>query len=416
MAWFYSVRIVCGSSILVNKTHEYTYMSSPLSRLILLPSAMSIKAKRLDEDDKAMEAANANDKKAGKAGDDAKMKASFTKKILENIQFTIRRVHIRYEDDSSCPARPFTAGVTLRELSMVSCDAAGATGFTYAPSSPVIFKVVELKDLSVYLGVGEGGGEGDEGAEVEFFGRDGAGLGRMSEVFAAQAGNEDLPSVHQYIIRPISATARISVSKNDFPEPKVGVKLSVESIRLELRQAQYRTVLSLLESANTFSKYRKYKQFRPPRRIFDRVSGEGEGGEHTTRLWWQYVEEKREGDGEKETRDREMSLPPCPPVVCVEMCLLCVSVCLCVCICLPCKTKTPFLTYYVRGLSLSHSLSLSLFVSPHLPPRYAKNALLYESRQQRAMGGRRSVIEAFTADYVALYKRSLATTAGIYTV
>ena len=353
MAWFYGVCIVCSSFILVSKTHEIRVLS-PLSRLILLPSAMSIKAKRLDEDDKAMEAANANDKEAGKAGDDAKMKASFTKKILENIQFTIRRVHIRYEDDSSCPARPFTAGVTLRELSMVSCDAAGATGFTYAPSSPVIFKVVELKDLSVYLGVGEGGegGDGGEGGGVEIFGRDGAGLGRMSEVFAAQAGNEDLPSVHQYIIRPISATARISVSKNDFPEPKVGVTLSVESIRLELRQAQYRTVLSLLESANTFSKYRKYKQFRPPRRIFDRVPGEGEGGEHTTRLWWQYVEEKREGDGEKETRDREMSLP-CPPVVCVRMCLLCVSmrlcvyVSVCVCICVwysLSRSKTPFLT------------------------------------------------------------------------
>jgi hypothetical protein len=52
-------------------------------------------------------------------------------------------------------------------------------------------------------------------------------------------------------------------------------------------------------------------------------------------------------------------------------------------------------------------------VSSYLPPRYAKNALLYESRQQRAMRGRHSVVEAFTADYVALYKRSLATTAGM---
>lgn len=43
-------------------------------------------------------------------------------KILNNLQFRITNIHIRYEDDVSAPGHRFAAGVTLSELSAISTD------------------------------------------------------------------------------------------------------------------------------------------------------------------------------------------------------------------------------------------------------------------------------------------------------
>lgn len=42
-------------------------------------------------------------------------------KILNNLQFSITNIHIRYEDDISTDHR-FAAGVTLSELSAITTD------------------------------------------------------------------------------------------------------------------------------------------------------------------------------------------------------------------------------------------------------------------------------------------------------
>jgi vacuolar protein sorting-associated protein 13A/C len=39
--------------------------------------------------------------------------AALQNKILNNLQVTVENIHIRYEDDQSCPGHPLAAGVTL---------------------------------------------------------------------------------------------------------------------------------------------------------------------------------------------------------------------------------------------------------------------------------------------------------------
>lgn len=48
--------------------------------------------------------------------------SQLTTKIVDNLQFTMKNIHIRYEDNVSDPGHPFSAGITLKELSALSTD------------------------------------------------------------------------------------------------------------------------------------------------------------------------------------------------------------------------------------------------------------------------------------------------------
>src|SRR5690242_10498129 len=43
-------------------------------------------------------------------------------KIMNNLQFSISNIHVRYEDDVSVPNQRFAAGITLSELSAITTD------------------------------------------------------------------------------------------------------------------------------------------------------------------------------------------------------------------------------------------------------------------------------------------------------
>ena len=45
-----------------------------------------------------------------------------TTKIVDNLQFTMKNIHIRYEDKISDSGHMFAAGITLKELSALSTD------------------------------------------------------------------------------------------------------------------------------------------------------------------------------------------------------------------------------------------------------------------------------------------------------
>lgn len=60
--------------------------------------------------------------------------------ILNNLQITVKNIHIRYEDKSSVPGHPFAAGVTLAEFSARTTD--GKWEPAFVPSNAgTIFKV-----------------------------------------------------------------------------------------------------------------------------------------------------------------------------------------------------------------------------------------------------------------------------------
>ena len=67
-------------------------------------------------------------------GDYAKnwLMTSFVNKIIDNIQITVREVHVRYEDQLSCPSN-FCVGITLESLHVQSRDNTFSFDANYSP-------------------------------------------------------------------------------------------------------------------------------------------------------------------------------------------------------------------------------------------------------------------------------------------
>lgn len=49
--------------------------------------------------------------------------------MIKNLQLKIKNIHIRYEDKITHPGSPFSLGVTLKNLEMITTDA------TWAPTA-----------------------------------------------------------------------------------------------------------------------------------------------------------------------------------------------------------------------------------------------------------------------------------------
>lgn len=69
--------------------------------------------------------------------------------IVDNIQITIRNIHVRYQDITSCPDRPFGVGFTLHELSAVSTDADWKTD-SFGVNTGIIYKLLKLGHFGIY--------------------------------------------------------------------------------------------------------------------------------------------------------------------------------------------------------------------------------------------------------------------------
>jgi hypothetical protein len=71
-------------------------------------------------------------------GDIAKswLMTSFINKIIDNIQVTVREVHVRYEDELSCQSN-FCVGVTLESLHVQSRDSTFSFDANYSPKKDV---------------------------------------------------------------------------------------------------------------------------------------------------------------------------------------------------------------------------------------------------------------------------------------
>ena len=74
---------------------------------------------------------------------------SLTTKIVDNLQITIRNIHLRYEDRDTFTKVPYAVGLTLQELSAVSTDENWIPGFILG-ASDLSRKLTTLKSLEVY--------------------------------------------------------------------------------------------------------------------------------------------------------------------------------------------------------------------------------------------------------------------------
>ncbi|KAM0254853.1 hypothetical protein ACHAQJ_006345 [Trichoderma viride] len=197
--------------------------------------------------------------KAGMSQEEEKKNQSFAQslatKITDNLQITVKNIHIRYEDSISAPGHPFALGVTLEEFSAVSADGQWTPSFIQN-SSTTTHKLATLGALAVYW---------NTDSELFSSGRETISHSDMVDKFKSMLGKiHDPDSSNQFILKPVSGQAKIELDKSgDIEAPKFKATLLFDEIGVVLDDDQYRDALMMVDLFHYFIRHQEYKALKP---------------------------------------------------------------------------------------------------------------------------------------------------------
>ncbi|CAK5280530.1 unnamed protein product [Mycena citricolor] len=234
---------------------------------------------------------------------------SLTAKIINNVQVTVKNIHIRYEDKLSVPGHPFAAGVTLAGFTAVSVNdhwqaafiesTAGAihkafrsTWCLYAADTMASllscnrWPYILTQTLRVWL----------DYLRVR--------RSRSSPLWSISTESRD--ASHQFILKPVSGEGRVIMNHRfDKETPQFDVQLLFDEIGVALDDKQYRDIISLVDMYHVYVRQHQYRKYRPAQIEFKdnvakaRLKYAGaailEGVRDRRRKWtWGYFAERRD--------------------------------------------------------------------------------------------------------------------------
>ncbi|KAJ7706184.1 vacuolar protein sorting-associated protein 13 [Mycena rosella] len=217
---------------------------------------------------------------------------SLTAKIINNLQVTVKNIHIRYEDKLSVPGHPFAAGVTLAGFTAVSVNDKWQAAFIES-SAGAIHKLANLQSLAVYFDTDSPSMAGLSPAEA-------------IKQFSALISTSTQDTNHQFILKPVSGEGRVTMHhKFDKDTPHFDVQLLFDEIGVALDDKQYRDIISLVDMYHVYMRQHQYRKFRPSDAEFVtnrakyrlRYAGTAilEGVRDRRRKWtWAYFAERRD--------------------------------------------------------------------------------------------------------------------------
>ncbi|GLB36151.1 putative vacuolar protein sorting-associated protein [Lyophyllum shimeji] len=215
---------------------------------------------------------------------------SLIAKVINNLQITVKNIHVRYEDNLSVPGHPFAAGVTLAGFSAASVNDEWHPAFIESTAG-AIHKLAKLQSLALY------------------FDTDALSMASLSPLeakkkFFDMISHGERGNGHQFILNPVSGEGRIIVNhKVDQKTPRFDVQLIFDEIGVALDDNQYRDIISLLDMYHVFVRQRQYRKFWPedvpPSTPKARLLFAGrailEGIRERNRKWtWPYFAERRD--------------------------------------------------------------------------------------------------------------------------
>lgn len=230
---------------------------------------------------------------------------SLVTKIVDNLQITVKNIHIRYEDSISTPGHPFALGLTLEEFSAISTDGEWKPTYIQDTMGPT-HKLATLGSLAVYWNTDthllSSGREAELPDEPAISAHEEM-VGNFKDMIVK--GEDTEQSGHQFILKPVSGQAKIEIDKSgktDVPHMKAG--LIFDEIGLVLDDDQYRDALMMVDLFHYFIRHQEYKKLEPkgvtpkedPRAWF-KFAGNAilsKIHERNRRWSWDYFKERRD--------------------------------------------------------------------------------------------------------------------------
>ncbi|KAJ3439892.1 vacuolar protein sorting-associated protein 13c [Anaeramoeba flamelloides] len=211
-------------------------------------------AKREEEKllQKALNDPNKNEQSEGmlSLGSDSKL----LNKIINNIQVSIKSIHIRHED--SINNKPFAFGITLDSLEIASTDQNWKKIFIEGIQKN-IFKLLSLSDFSIYW---------------DFYARrvSTSSIERFKKSLHRCIPKKGQDPKHDYLISPINSEMKLKIQKKRWSSgdsleiPQFDIEVTFDELIISLSSFQYAGILAYLKKLNGFWLEEKYLKFGKP--------------------------------------------------------------------------------------------------------------------------------------------------------
>ncbi|KAI0094888.1 vacuolar protein sorting-associated protein 13 [Irpex rosettiformis] len=218
--------------------------------------------------------------------------SSLMTKVINNLQVTVKNIHIRYEDKLSVPGHPFSTGITLAGFTAASVNDQWLPAFIDSTAS-VIHKLAQLESLAVYFDTDATSLAGLSHQEF---------IEKFTELIAH---GKQLPR-HQFILKPVSGQGRVKMNKtSDKDTPRFDIQLLFDEIGVLLDDNQYRDAISLVDMYHFYIRQHQYHKYRPaleefkenrPKALwkFARAAILEEVRDRHRRWTWSYFAERRD--------------------------------------------------------------------------------------------------------------------------
>ncbi|EGV63967.1 Vacuolar protein sorting-associated protein 13 [Yamadazyma tenuis] len=176
---------------------------------------------------------------------------SLVTKIVDNLQVTIKNIHIRYEDDSLLTEDPYSVGLTLKELSAVSVDDSWMPSFI-SITQALTRKLLTLQNLSCYMNTDSDSIYSEDPNAL---------LSAFKQSLSGNITEEEL----QYILKPVSGRGKISMNKLGATEttPHIKAELLFDEFGIDLDSQQYEDILWTLSKFHWYIKTHRFRKYRP---------------------------------------------------------------------------------------------------------------------------------------------------------
>ncbi|CAH2355297.1 vacuolar protein sorting-associated protein 13 [[Candida] railenensis] len=254
---------------------------------------LNVKKEKLKQLEAIEKAQNQNESLTSDLKNNETFTENLITKIVDNLQVTIRNIHVRYEDDSVLTELPYSIGLTLDELSAVSTDNSWLPSFI-SITQALTHKLLTLKSLSVYMNTDS----------TSIYHEDSEKLLKEFSEYVEKSNNQEKLDL-QYLLRPVTGKGRLTVNKHGATEssPHIKAELFFEEFGVDLDSQQYKDILWTASKFHWYMKTYKFRRLRPkipvsedPKRWFKYAAESilNEIHERNYKWTWEYFEKRRD--------------------------------------------------------------------------------------------------------------------------
>lgn len=221
----------------------------------------------------------ANEKSSTEPANASRTKATYvqqwTAKIIDNIEITLKNVHIRYEDSQTIPGSIFSAGVTLKSFTLSSCDEKWAEKFIERDLNKAVTairKLSRINNFGVYWMT----------KSTHFKEKPFADWSKEMKrlIYTGTSLDANFFDYLQYMIHPENnLILRLIHDNTDKTSPAFDISIESSNFVLGIDRSQYLQLTRAMAALSYAGKIRHPLRDRPLERPTNRIN---------CRIWWKY--------------------------------------------------------------------------------------------------------------------------------